>query len=333
MVLPGGNPDGAGAERAGRYSMNTATQLERTPGSEPWPALPLVDGWEDTYETVHRWTQMVGKTRLMHSPMVNHWWHVTLYVTPLGLTTSSIPYGTHTFEVEFDFDHHLLIVRTSRGEEGSMVLTAEPVASFYREYVALLRSLDIEPKIWPVPRELNDAIPFTQDHTHASYDSEAVHRWFRATVQADRVMKAFRGRFLGKCSPVQFWWGAFDLACTRFSGRTAPKHPGGVPNCPDFVQEEAYSHECISAGFWPGGGPVREASFYAYAYPEPSGLFSANVGPRSAFYHPVLREFVLPYEAVRTAPDPDGVLLEFLETTYDAAADLAGWDRAALSHA
>ncbi len=265
-----------------------------------WPALPL-DGWQATYETLHLWTQMVGKTRLALSPMENHWWQVALYVTPRGLTTSPIPHGRRTFEVSFDFVDHLLIARTSDGDTRTLPLEARPVADFYRDYLALLRSLGLDVHIWPRPSEIDGAIPFPDDRVHAAYDPDAAQRCWRVMVQADRVMKRFRGRFLGKCSPVHFWWGAFDLACTRFSGRRAPRHPGGVPNLPDYVAVEGYSHECISAGWWPGGGALAEPAFYAYAYPEPPGCPEARVRPAAAYYHSELHEWILPYEAVRTA--------------------------------
>jgi hypothetical protein len=300
--------------------------------SADWPALPL-EGWQETYETLHLWAQMLGKTRLALSPTENHWWHVALYVTPRGLTTSPIPHGRRTFEVAFDFVDHLLVARTSDGETRTLPLEPRPVADFYRDYRALLGSLGIDVHIWPHPSEIDGAIPFPDDRVHAAYDPEAAQRCWRVMVQIDRVLKRFRGRFLGKCSPVHFWWGAFDIACTRFSGRPAPRHPGGVPNLPDYVAVEGYSHECISAGWWPGGGPVAEPSFYAYAYPEPPGCPEAAVRPAAASYHPVLHEWVLPYDAVRTAPDPDAALLDFLQSTYEAAADLGGWDRAALERA
>jgi len=301
------------------------------PIAESWPRLPLAE-WRDSQTTLHRWTQMVGKTRLALAPMQNHWWQVTLYLTARGLGTSPIPYRNQSFEVEFDFLEHLLMVRTADGSTRSLPLVSQSVAQFYGAYRAMLRSLDIEPKIVPVPNELMDATPFTRDQEHASYDAEAAHRCWRILAQTDRVLKEFRGRFIGKCSPSHFWWGGFDLACTRFSGRRAPMHPGGIPNCPDYVTQEAYSHECISAGWWPGtpGTPVEEPAFYAYAYPEPPGCSAATVQPTAAAYHPVMREWILPYEAVRTSADPDAALMQFLESTYDAAASLGGWDRAAL---
>jgi hypothetical protein len=262
--------------------------------------------------------------------MENHWWQVALYVTPRGLTTSPIPHGRRTFEVSFDFVDHLLAARTSDGDTRTLPLEARPVADFYRDYLAMLRSLGLDVHIWPRPSEIDGAIPFPDDRVHAAYDPAAAQRCWRVMVQADRVMKRFRGRFLGKCSPVHFWWGAFDLACTRFSGRPAPRHPGGVPNLPDYVAVEGYSHECISAGWWPGGGALAEPAFYAYAYPEPPGCPEAPVRPAAAYYHSGLHEWILPYEAVRTAPDPDATLLDFMQSTYEAAANLGGWDRAAL---
>jgi hypothetical protein len=298
-------------------------------GNEEWPPLPL-EQWEDTLATLHRWTQMVGKTRLALAPMTNHWWQVTLYLTARGLTTSPIPAGERAMEIEFDFIDHVLAARTSDGAVRTMQLAPRSVADFHREYRGLLRSLDVDVRIWPVPVEMPEAVPFTEDVAHASYDADATHRCFRALAQADRVLKEFRSGFLGKCSPVHFWWGGFDLSCTRFSGRRAPPHPGGFPNLPDGVTREAYSHECISAGFWPGGGLLREPAFYAYAYAEPAGLSAARIGPREAYYHPDLHEFILPYEAVRTAARRDEMLLAFLQSTYGAAADLLGWDRAAL---
>ncbi len=296
-----------------------------------WPPLPL-GSWEDTCNTLQLWTQIVGKTRLALAPMQNHWWQVPLYVTARGLGTSPIPHGELTFEVDFDFIDHRLLVRTSDGRTEALPLEPQTVADFYRRYLEVLRSLGFGLKIRPVPNEVANPLRFDEDRVHGSYDPEAAWRFWRALVQADRVIKDFRGRFIGKCSPVHFWWGSFDLACTRFSGRAAPPHPGGVPNLPDWVTREAYSHECISAGWWPGngGGPVREPAFYAYAYPEPPGCPQAAIGPREASYHPVLREWILPYEAVLRAPSADALLLEFLGSTYETAARLGGWDRPAL---
>jgi len=296
-----------------------------------WPALPLAD-WQDTYATLHRWAQIVGKTRLALAPMQNHWWQVTLYVNARGLGTSSMPIGTRSLEIDFDFVDHQLVVRTSDGQVATMALEPMTVETFYRKYRALLDSLAIAVRIWPVPRELPDTLSFTDDREHASYDREAATRCWRALAQADRVLKLFRGRFIGKSSPSHFWWGAFDLSCTRFSGEIAPPHPGGIPNLGDWVTREAYSHACISAGWWPGtpGSPVEEPAFYAYSYPEPPGCSTAIVGPAEARWDTTLHEWVLPYEAVRTAADPDAMLLEFLQSTYEAAARLAGWDRGAL---
>jgi hypothetical protein len=297
--------------------------------SATWPRLPLEE-WQATYATLHLWTQMVGKTRLALSPMQNHWWQVALYVTSRGLGTSPMPYGERSLEIDFDFVDHQLVGRTSDGATQTLPLVAQPVAEFYHEYLALLRALDVKVRIRPIPSEITESIPFPDDRVHASYDADAAHRCWRVMTQVDRALKEFRGPFLGKCSPSHFWWGAFDMACTRFSGRRAPVHPGGFPNLPDRVTREAYSHECISAGWWPGGGAVTEPVFYAYAYPEPAGCAEAGVRPAATYYHPVLHEWILPYEAVREAPDPDVVLREFLQSTYDAAAGLGGWDRAAL---
>ena len=292
-----------------------------------WPQLPLGE-WADTYATLHRWTQMVGKTRLALAPMQNHWWQVTLYLTARGLGTSPMPYSKGSCEIEFDFVDHRLVMRTSDGSREHIPLAARSVADFYREYTAKLAALGVAAKIWPVPVEIADATPFTADRAHASYDPDAAHRCWRILALADRVLKQFRGRFLGKSSPSHFWWGSFDLACTRFSGHRAPPHPGGIPNCPDYVTLEAYSHECISAGWWPGnvGGPVAEPAFYAYAYKEPAGLAGAPVRPAATFYHPTMHDWILPYEAVRAARDPEGTLLEFLQSTYEAAAKRAEWD-------
>jgi uncharacterized protein DUF5996 len=294
-----------------------------------WPSLPLGE-WKDTLDTLHRWAQMVGKTRLALAPPVNHSWHVTLYLTSRGLTTSPMPYGDRTVEVDFDFIDHTLAVRTSDGSTGTQALVPRTVADFYREYVTLLESLGLEVNIWPVPSEMEDALPFLQDQQHRSYDPDHAARCWQILSRTGQVFGKFRGRFIGKCSPVHFFWGGFDLACTRFSGRTAPPHPGGIPHLPDRIAREAYSHECISAGWWPGGGPLPEAAFYSYSYPEPPGYAEVRVQPEAAYYHKDLREFVLPYEAVRTARRPDDTLLQFFQTTYEAGADLAAWDRRAL---
>jgi hypothetical protein len=297
--------------------------------STAWPPLPL-EAWRDTYETLHMWTQIVGKTRLALAPMENHWWQIALYVIPRGLTTSTMPHGHRALAVDFDFLDHHLHLRTSDGVGCSLKLASRPVADFYAEYREALRSLDVDVPIYPVPVEVETAIPFAEDRTHRTYDAEAAQRWWRALMQADRVLKRFRGRFLGKQSPVHFFWGSFDLAATRFSGRPAPRHPGGAPNCPNYVMEEAYSRECCSCGFWPGGGALAEPAFYAYAYPEPAGYSAHPVRPDGAAYHAEAREFILPYEVVRSAANPDETLLEFVQSTYEAAADLARWDRGVL---
>ncbi len=296
-----------------------------------WPHLPLSD-WADTQTTLHRWTQIVGKTRLALAPMQNHWWQVALYVTARGLGTSPMPYAKGNIELEFDFLDHQLVARTSDGVTKSIALAPRSVADFYTDYLGLLAALGVDAKIWPVPQEMADTGHFAADRDHASYDADAAQRCWRVLAHTDRVLKRFRGLFLGKSSPSHFWWGGFDLACTRFSGRAAPPHPGGIPHLADFVTREAYSHECISAGWWPGnvGGPVAEPAFYAYAYPEPVGCPEAPVRPAAARYLLALREWILPYEAVRAAPDPEGALLEFLQSTYAAAADRGGWDRGRL---
>lgn len=295
---------------------------------EVWPALPIAS-WADTFATLHMMTQIVGKTRLALAPMQNHWWQVTLYVTPRGLTTSAMPYGQRTAAVEFDFVDHNLRIQTSTGASRAMPLVARPVREFYVEYLDVLGALGIEARISGSPVEVVTAIPFARDTEHASYDPDWANRWWRAMVQADRVMKRFRGRFEGKASPVHFFWGSFDLAATRFSGRGAPLHPGGAPNCPDYVMQEAYSRECSSCGFWPGGG-TQEAAFYSYAYPEPEGYRSYKVRPEAAYYDENMREFILPYDAVRESESPDDTLLDFLQSTYEAAAERGAWDRSAL---
>jgi hypothetical protein len=298
-----------------------------SPNSAAWPQLPPLERWQDTFETVHMWTQITGKIRLEQAPWINHSWGSALYVTTRGLTTSPIPYEQRTFSIDFDFVDHTLRIRTSTGQERAFDLEPMSVADFYEKTMRALDALGLEIEIFPKPVELPDPIqPFPEDEAHASYDADAVQRFWRALVQADRVFTAFRARFTGKGSPVHFFWGAFDLAVTRFSGRDAPKHPGGVPNCADWVMEEAYSKELSSAGFWPGTG-LGEAAFYSYAYPEPDGYRERPVQPEAAYYLDEMGEFVLPYEAVRTADDPDEVLLTFLQSTYDAAADLANWDR------
>lgn len=296
-----------------------------------WPRLTF-DEWAPTQSTLHRWTQIVGKTRLAFAPMENHWWQVVLYVTDRGLTTSPIPYNGRTFDLSFDFVDHRLVALTSDGDERSITLAPRSVADFYSEYMSMLRSLDIEAHLYGKPVEIGDATPFAVDNAHASYDADAAHRFWRILLNSDRLFRVFRGRFLGKSSPSHFWWGGFDLACTRFSGRRGPEYPGKIPNCPDYVMKEAYSHECLSAGWWPGSvdAPVTEPMFYAYSYPEPAGFDVASVRPDGAYYHRDMREWFLPYEVVRSSADPDTAVLEFLQSTYEAGANLANWDRASL---
>jgi len=301
-------------------------------GSTAWPELPL-ERWQDTFDTLHMWAQIVGKTRLALAPMQNHWWQVTLYVTPRGLTTSAMPTGDRLLAVDFDFLDDLLLLRTSDGGSRTVPLVPQSVADFYQAYREALAALGVTARIRPVPVEIETAIPFAQDREHAAYDAGAVKQWWGLLRQADRLLERFRGRFMGKASPVHFFWGSFDLAATRFSGREAPRHPGGVPNTPDYVMVEAYSRECSSAGFWPGGGSIAEPAFYAYAYPEPAGFADHPVRPAGAHYSPELREFILPLEHVRSATDPDAAVLEFLQTTYDAAADLGRWERGRLERA
>jgi hypothetical protein len=290
-----------------------------------WPRLPLAD-WQSTHDTLHMWMQIVGKTRLALSPRQNHWWHVPLYLSSRGLTTTPIPYGARSFEVEFDFIDHRLTVTTSEGVARNIALRAQAVADFYREYTDVLSSLGIVVKMWPVPVEVDGGIPFREDRVHASYDSHQANRFFRILLQADRVLKRFQGRFLGKTSPVHFFWGAFDLALTRFSGRRAPDHK----DTDSEMLREANSHEEISVGFWPGSGSVAEPAFYAYTRPEPAGLASAGIRPAAAYYSRELGDFILPYDVVRSASSPDETVLEFFQSAYEAGADLAGWDRAAL---
>ena len=295
----------------------------------PWPALPPLAAWQDTCGTLHMWLQVVGKVRLALAPWINHSWGLALYVTTRGLTTSPIAHGPRSFAIDFDFVDHLLHITTSGGAGRTFALAPMTVAAFYRKTLDALRELGVEVEIFTRPVEVVEAIRFEDDVRHASYDAHAVQRFWRALVQAARVFTAHRARFIGKASPVHLFWGSFDLAVTRFSGRTAPRHPGGAPHCADWVMQEAYSHELSSAGFWPGTG-LGEAAFYAYAYPEPAGFRSRAVQPEAAYFHEAMGEFILPYEAVRTAPDPDRALLSFLQSTYAAAADLAHWDRAAL---
>jgi hypothetical protein len=296
---------------------------------DPWPELPYA-AWRDTCETLQLWTQIVGKIRLARTPWLNHSWHVTLYVTARGLTTSPIPDGARSFQIDFDFIDHVLRIAASGGEQRKLPLTAQPVAAFYEAVMTTLADLGIDVTIDDMPNELPDPIRFGEDRVHASYDPDAAHRFWQVLRQVDRVFGKFRTGFLGKSSPVHFFWGSFDLAVTRFSGRHAPRHPGGVPNLPDAVAQEAYSHEVSSAGFWPGGGAIDYPAFYSYAYPAPEGFRAARLKPDASFFNEALGEFILPYDAVRTAADPDAALLDFLQSTYEAAADAAKWDRAAL---
>jgi len=292
---------------------------------EMLPALPF-DSWKDTLATVHMWTQIVGKVRLKLCPLVNHWWNVTFYLTARGLTTSAMPYarGTAigTVEVQFDFIDHKLLIETSEGRVVTIALQPQSVAEFYGKFMAALAELGVPCKIWTKPCEIADPIPFEQDHLHASYDADAMNKFWRILVWSDQVFKEFRTSFLGKVSPTHFFWGAFDLAVTRFSGRRAPERPGA-----DSITREGYSHEVSSAGIWPGGGNIAGPAFYSYAAPEPPGFAERKVRPQAAFYHPQLKEFLLMYDDVRTADSPKAALMEFLQSTYDAAADLANWDR------
>jgi hypothetical protein len=291
-----------------------------SPATTGWPSLRVSD-WTATRETLHMWTQIVGKIRMAHAPLVNHWWQVTLYVSPRGLTTSTIPYRAGAFEIEFDFVGHRLEVRSSDGGVRGLPLQPMPVAEFYARLLALLDELGIEAPIRPHPNEVEPAIPFAEDHEHASYDGEAAALFWRQLLAANRVIGEFRSHFVGKVSPVHFFWGGMDLACTRYSGRAAP-------NCGDWVMVEGYSRELSSCGFWPGGG--EEGAFYAYAYPEPSGFSDQPAGPEGAYFSTAFQQFLLPYEVARAAPDPDRAVAEFLHATYAAAADRGNWDRAAL---
>jgi hypothetical protein len=293
-----------------------------------WPELPLAE-WKDTYDTLHRWTQIIGKIRLALTPPVNHWWNSTLYITPRGLTTFSMYYNGRLLQIDFDFISHVLLIVTDDNATKTVTLRPCSVAEFYQEIMAALRSLGIHVTIWTTPVEVPDRTPFEQDKRHKSYDPEYTQRFWRILVQVSRVLLEFRSRFIGKVSPVHFFWGAFDLAVTRFSGRTAPMHPG-APNLARFVAVEAYSHEVSSCGFWPGGGEVNEPVFYAYAYPEPKGFRDYHIEPPEAVYHTNMNEFLLPYDVVRTAKSADEILLSFLQTTYDAAATCGNWDRLAL---
>jgi len=295
----------------------------------PWSTLPVA-AWQDTYATLHLWTQIIGKIRLALAPKLNHWWHSTLYVTPRGLTTGCIPDNTRTFAMSFDFLEHNLHIEISDGITQTIALAPRSVADFYQEVMEKLRASGIEVSIWTMPHEVADPIPFESDRQHAAYDPQAAQKFWQILVQANRIMTTFRSRFIGKSSPVHFFWGSFDLAVTRFSGRVAPEHPGGIPNMADWVTREAYSHEVSSCGFWFGGGAVAEPIFYSYAYPEPEGFHDYPIQPQEAFYSKDMREFILPYEAVQHANEPDAMILAFFQNTYEAAANLANWDRAAL---
>ena len=296
---------------------------------EPWPALPY-EAWKDTCATLHLWTQIVGKIRLGFTPWLNHSWHVPLYVTARGLTSSPIPYRDGAFEMAFDFTRSVLDIAASDGRQKLIALEPRTVAEFYTLVMAALKELGIEARITELPSEIAGGIPFSQDRRHGAYDAEYARRFWRVLLQVDRVLKLFRTGFIGKSSPVHFFWGSFDIAVTRFSGRRAPPHPGGAPGLSDAVMREAYSHEVSSAGFWPGGGGIDHAAFYSYAYPEPAGFRTAAVRPERALFNSAIGEFLLPYDAVRTAPDPDAALLAFLQSTYEAAANAGRWDRAAL---
>src|SRR3984893_16761279 len=294
-----------------------------------WPSLPFNE-WKETLATLHMWTQIVGKIRLVQTPWINHSWHVTLYVTARGLTTSPIPHGLHVFEIDFDFIDHELHIKKSDGARRALKLQPQPVAAFYEAVMKALNALELPVKIDMLPNEIENPIRFDEAKEPRSYDAEYSNRFWRVLGQADRVFKDFRSRFCGKCSPVHFFWGSFDLAVTRFSGRPAPPHPGGVPHLPDAVTREAYCQEVSSLGFWPGNAAAPTPLFYSYAYPEPPGFAGAKIQPDAAFYETKLREFILPYDAVRTAERPDEVLLAFAQSAYDAASKLGKWDRAAL---
>jgi Family of unknown function (DUF5996) len=299
----------------------------KTSDDEVLPALPL-ESWKDTLATLHMWAQIVGKVRLKLCPLVNHWWNVAFYVTARGMTTSAMPYQQRDIEVEFDFIDHKLAIETSDGRVATMALKPQSVADFYENFMAALGELGVSVHIWTMPCEIPNPIPFEQDNTHAAYDPEAAHKFWRMLVWVDQIFKEFRGGFQGKASPVHFFWGSFDLAVTRFSGRPAPERPGA-----DSITREAYSHEVSSAGFWPGGGDIKGPAFYSYAAPEPPGFAEQRVRPQAAFYHPQLKEFLLMYDDARAAPSPKAALIEFLQSSYDAAANLGKWDRKSLERA
>jgi hypothetical protein len=304
--------------------MTLETMRSGASDSEALPALPF-DSWRETLETLHMWTQIVGKVRLKLSPLVNQWWNVPFYVTARGMTTSAMPYQRRAIEVQFDFIEHKLTIESSEGRVVTMALVAESVAQFYRKFMAALTELGVNVHIWTMPCEVPNPTPFEQDNVHAAYDPLAAHKFWRILVWVDQILKEFRARFQGKASPVHFFWGSFDLAVTRFSGRVAPERPGA-----DSITREAYSHEVSSAGFWPGGGDIKGPAFYSYAAPEPPGFAVQRVRPEAALYHPQMKEFLLMYDDVRAAASPKTALMEFLQSTYDAAADGGKWDRKAL---
>ena len=304
----------------------SASNIDQHPA---WPELPL-SAWSGTCETVHRWTQVAGKITLALTPLVNHWWNVTLLATARGLSTPPLPWQGSTFTIDFDFVEHRVHIRSSRGAAQGFRLEAMSVAQFYAELMACLQRLDIHVHIWTMPSEIADAVPFDRDYANAAYDAVWVERFWQALAQSDRVLRQFRARFIGKVSPVHFFWGSFDLAVTRFSGRPAPPPAGETPNVAAWVMQEAYSHEVSSCGFWPGNGGYGRAAYYVYAYPEPEGYGASPLATPGAFYDRGLGQFILPYDAVRTASDPDAILSGFLQETYVAAAEAAGWDRRAL---
>ncbi len=297
----------------------------REASEEVWPALPYAD-WQETAETLHMWTQIVGKVRMEQTPWLNHSWHVTLYVTPRGLTTGPVPHGDRIFSIDFDFIDHALVIESCDGDTERLPLASRDTAEFYRQVMDTLERLRLPVRIRTLPNEVADPIPFDEDRVHKTYDPEAANRFWRVLYQVDRVFRDFRARFPGKSSPSHFFWGSFDLAVTRFSGREAPDHPGGLPNMPLWVAQEAYSHEVSSAGFWPGGAAFPEPIFYSYAYPTPAGFSDYPVKPAGAYWLQDLGEFVLPLDAVRGADDPDRALMDFLQSTFDAAAETADWD-------
>jgi len=296
----------------------------RASDDEDLPALPF-ESWKDTVATLHMWAQIVGKVRLKLCPLVNHWWNVPFYITARGMTTSVMPYEERDIEVQFDFIEHKILIETSEGRVVAMAMAPQSVADFYKKFMAALSELGVSVRIWTMPCEVPDPIPFDQDNTHSAYDPEAAHKFWRILVWVDQIFKEFRAGFQGKASPVHFFWGSFDLAVTRFSGRPAPERPGA-----DSITREAYSHEVSSAGFWPGGGDIKGPAFYSYAAPEPPGFAEQRVRPQAAFYHPQMKEFLLMYDDVRTAPSPKDALMDFLQSTYSAAADLGKWDRKSL---